>query len=156
MQAKAVFSECRKYRYYLSRTWESQKASLVFIGMNPSTADEELDDRTTIKCITYAKSWGYGELIMLNLNAFVSSNPKELFNCKKPEGKDNWYWLVKTLAVHEKVILMWGNCPISVEKFSRLMDLIKQPLCFKQNKNGMPTHPLYLPLNLKPKAFQIG
>ena len=63
----AILSEDRKYRYILSRTWDDTKPTVLFIGLNPSTADEETDDSTIRKCINYAKCWGYGKILMANL-----------------------------------------------------------------------------------------
>ena len=58
MKKDAVLSEDRKYRYLLSRNWDDTKPTALFIGLNPSTADEKEDDPTINKCISYAKSWG--------------------------------------------------------------------------------------------------
>lgn len=58
MKKDAVLSEDRKYRYLLSRNWDDTKPTVLFIGLNPSTADEKEDDPTINKCISYAKSWG--------------------------------------------------------------------------------------------------
>lgn len=55
MLKNAILSVDRKYRYILSRTWDETKPTVVFIGLNPSTADEETDDPTIRKCINYAK-----------------------------------------------------------------------------------------------------
>ena len=75
MKKDAVLSEDRKYRYLLSRNWDDTKPTVLFIGLNPSTADEKEDDPTINKCISYAKSWGYGKVLMANLFAFRSTNP---------------------------------------------------------------------------------
>ena len=55
MKKDALLSEDRKYRYLLSRAWDEAKPTVLFIGLNPSTADEETDDPTIRKCINYAK-----------------------------------------------------------------------------------------------------
>lgn len=76
----AILSEDRKYRYILSRTWDETKPTVLFIGLNPSTADEKTDDPTIRKCINYAKCWGYGKILMANLFAFRSTILIELIN----------------------------------------------------------------------------
>ena len=63
----ATFSSCRTYRYSLSRIWDKKKKYVLFVGLNPSTADEEVDDPTIRRCINYAKNWGYGGFLMVNL-----------------------------------------------------------------------------------------
>lgn len=56
----AIFSVCGKYRYAISRTWDAAKPYALFIGLNPSYADAELDDPTLKRCISFAQSWGFG------------------------------------------------------------------------------------------------
>lgn len=68
---------------------------MVFIGLNPSTADEEMDDPTIRKCINFAKGWGYGEIIMVNLFAFRSTDPSLLIRDENPVGPDNDSYIQK-------------------------------------------------------------
>lgn len=89
----AILSEDRKYRYILSRTWDETKPTVLFIGLNPSTADENEDDPTIRRCIIFAKSWGYGGLIMANLFAFRTTNPQGLYSEKNPVGSENDYYI---------------------------------------------------------------
>ncbi|HHC7270859.1 TPA: DUF1643 domain-containing protein [Vibrio parahaemolyticus] len=67
MKKTAKLSDCRTYRYELWRIWDEQKPYAMFVGLNPSTADETEDDPTIRRCIYFAKSWGYGGLCMANL-----------------------------------------------------------------------------------------
>ncbi|GAB6073605.1 hypothetical protein JCM15786_02620 [Nautilia lithotrophica] len=78
MQKNAIFSKNRKYRYVLSRIWDDTKEKIVFIGLNPSTADETIDDPTVRKCIAYAKKWGYVGFYMLNLFAYRATEPGKM------------------------------------------------------------------------------
>lgn len=87
MVKEALLSEDRKYRYILSRTWDEAKPAVLFIGLNPSTADEKSDDSTIRKCINYAKCWGYGKILMANLFAFRSTDPSILIHAADPVGK---------------------------------------------------------------------
>ena len=41
MLKSAVFSDCKQYRYSITRTWDETKPYVVFIGLNPSYADAE-------------------------------------------------------------------------------------------------------------------
>ena len=63
MKTNAIFSECRKYRYALCRIWDDSKPYAMFIGLNPSTADETEDDPTIRRCINYAKDWDRQEIL---------------------------------------------------------------------------------------------
>ena len=90
----AVFSPCRTYRYALSRVWAADKPYALFIGLNPSTADETLDDPTIRRCIDFAKRWGYGGLVMANLFAYRATNPSEMKAATDPVGVANDEWLI--------------------------------------------------------------
>lgn len=74
VESSARFSDCRRYRYTLTRRF-ADGPTVAFIGLNPSTADEHADDPTIRRCLGFAKRWGYGELVMLNLYALRSTDP---------------------------------------------------------------------------------
>src|ERR1700691_893264 len=70
MRMGAVFSPCRRYRYALWREWGvlpgmPDKGYVLFVGLNPSTADETRDDATIRRCIAFAQAWGYSGLCMV-------------------------------------------------------------------------------------------
>ena len=79
VESSATFSHCRKYRYTLWRNWAglmpTGKGYAMFVGLNPSTADETNDDPTIRRCIAFAKAWGYDALCMTNIFAFRATNP---------------------------------------------------------------------------------
>ena len=54
LKKNAKFSGCRTYRYALWRVWDQSNPYVMFIGLNPSTADETEDDPTVIRCMNYA------------------------------------------------------------------------------------------------------
>ena len=109
MIKNAIFSPCRRYRYALWRTWDQNKPSVLFIGLNPSTADETNDDPTLTRCINYAKYWGYGSVCIANIFAYRATKPKELFARKRIIGKENNHWLFKLAIDADLVIAAWGN-----------------------------------------------
>jgi hypothetical protein len=109
MKTDAKLSDCRKYRYALWRTWDESKSYAVFVGLNPSKADETEDDPTIIRCINFAKEWGYGGLRMTNLFAYRATEPNEMMSAQDPVGSENDIWL-KNLAKDAGVIVAaWGN-----------------------------------------------
>ena len=154
---EAIFSKCLQYRYSLRRLWNSEKPIVLFVMLNPSTADAISDDPTIRRCINFANSWGYGGMIVVNLFAYRATNPKELLKVEDPIGPDN-YSIIKSSIVKcdGKIIAAWGNAPI----LKKLGDKHKDnPIfncvldCIEQSKNGTPKHPLYLKKDLKPKPF---
>ena len=58
METSAVLSPCRQYRYALWRKW-ADGPQVLFVMLNPSTADESVDDPTIRRCISFAKAWGF-------------------------------------------------------------------------------------------------
>ena len=75
---RALFSDCEKYRYLLSREWDVKKHQIIFYWFKSSTADERIDDPTIRRCRGFAESWGYGKMYMLNLFAYRSTDPNPL------------------------------------------------------------------------------
>ena len=69
MDRTALFSPCRTFRYRLGRRW-SDGPVLAFIMLNPSCADEHIDDPSVRRCIGFAQRLGYGGLEVVNLYAF--------------------------------------------------------------------------------------
>ncbi len=140
----AYFSECKKYRYSLHRKW-SNKPLLLFIMLNPSTADANIDDPTIEKCIYFSKKWGFGGILVGNLFAYRSTDPKKLKKTTDPEGADNKRFIKKMVAKASTVICAWGNGygppPNYLKRLTELHYL-------KINKDGTPAHPLYLKKSL--------
>ena len=77
-QGDAVFSGCGRYRYRLTRELGG-KLTLTVVMLNPSTADGSADDPTIRRCKGFAKDWGYGRLVIVNLYAFRATNPKDMW-----------------------------------------------------------------------------
>lgn len=154
MGKSAILSADRKYRYVLTRIWDETKPTVVFIGLNPSTADEEVDDKTIRKCIGYAKRWGYGKLIMVNLFAFRSTDPSMLKRVEDPVGPDNDSYIQKCVSESNLVIACWGNHGKLLNRDKVLMDSLSNLVCLKRNKNGTPHHPLYLSKDITPMPYK--
>jgi hypothetical protein len=160
---KTRLSEDRKYRWTLWREWPMKdgeerqgngdgRAYVMFIGLNPSTADETQDDPTIRRCIGFAKSWGFGTLCMTNLFAFRATSPKDLFAEPEPVGQLNDSYLENCARDACIVIAAWGKhgayrkreADVAIrfaclDKFSG-----KQFQCLGRNRDGSPRHPLYL------------
>ena len=151
----AVFSPCRKYRYSLSRTWDINQKIILFIGLNPSTADETHDDPTIRRCLLYSSSWGFGGLIMVNLFAFRATLPKDLKNSKHPVGRDNNQFIIHAHKEASMTIAAWGNDGDLYNRDQEVLEIISNPMCLKVNKTGQPAHPLYQKKDIKPKPYSI-
>ena len=151
----AVFSPCRKYRYSLSRTWDINQKIILFIGLNPSTADETNEDPTIRRCLFYSSRWGFGGLIMVNLFAFRATLPKDLKNSKHPVGRDNNQFIIHAHKEASITIAAWGNDGDLYNRDQEVLEIISNPMCLKVNKTGQPAHPLYQKKDIKPKPYSI-
>lgn len=148
----AQISDCGMYRYNLTRQWGAGWPAVCFIGLNPSTADALVDDPTIRRCVNYAKSWGYGKLIMVNLFAFRATEPKDMMAAADPIGLENDGWVDAAVAEAEITVAAWGK---HGKYKGRAEGMLKRhgPRYLKLNKDGSPAHPLYLKKDLQPQVW---
>ncbi len=159
----AEFSECRRYRYALWRRWDWQgyAKQVMFIGLNPSTADETKNDATIRRCIQFARDWGFCGVIITNAYAWCCTNPKKLKSVSDPIGPDNDDVINRFQSQAGLIIAAWGtHCPL--EREDQICQAIAQgqsdPLtrtlhCLGRTKAGRPRHPLYLPKHSQLEVF---
>ncbi len=159
---RAYISECEKYRYQLYRRWDESLPMVMFLMLNPSTADANIDDPTIRRCIAFARSWGFGGLYVGNLFAFRSTDPKEILKCEEPIGSDNSLHLKKMASKCELIVCAWGNSPI-VDKLGKRFGSDYLPLkgltnlrYLELSNDGTPKHPLYLKGDLIPQEFNVS
>lgn len=156
-QKSAELSDCGKYRYALFRAWDINLPQVAFVGLNPSTADAELDDPTINKCVAYAKNWGFGSIVMLNLFAFRSTDPSQLYQQADPVGSENDHYLTKYGLDGDIVVAAWGNHGVFQGRHQTVIEMLKPKLNYlKLNQTGQPAHPLYLKGDLKPTKWFIN
>jgi hypothetical protein len=148
----AEFSKDLVYRYVLKRVWGSGQL-VQFIGLNPSGADLRVNDPTVRRCIGFAKSWGFGGLIMTNAFAIRATDPALLRTSVDPVGPDNDYWLKFSATEASVVVAAWGNHG-EFKGRSQAIRNLGLPLChLGLTASGMPKHPLYLKAALKPEPW---
>ncbi len=161
----AKFSPCRIWRYTLHREWADGQA-VGFLMFNPSTADELQDDPTIRKCIGFAKRWGYGRLVILNLFAIRGTDPRIVSRVSDPVGPMNDYHIVKALEGCREVICAWGcggHMKSDLQKRPRhVMNLLEEhrfsmPVnCLGYSDDGSPRHPLMLTYTTPREQYFIG
>jgi len=155
IQRSAVISECGSYRYRLSRWWDDGPR-VVWMMMNPSTADAYEDDPTIRKCMGFARTWGYAGIEVVNLFPLRSTDPMQLLKAANPLGFDGAHVIADVVKSSDLLIAAWG-CESVIRK------LVKggfHPLatfndirrgwpelrieCLGKSKTGNPYHPLML------------
>jgi hypothetical protein len=155
----ATFSPCRRYRYTLTREWDASLPTVVFCGLNPSTADETQDDPTIRRELAFAKAWGYGKLVKVNAYAFRSTDPKGLWRVDDPCGDDNLGHILRAAKSAELFVAAWGNNIRDGQAFAIRTAFTVSHLqmhALRITKQGNPSHPLYLPQTLKPFPWDGG
>lgn len=156
----ASFSEDRLYRYTLWRVRLGLDALrtpyVAFIGLNPSIADETIDDPTIRRCVGFAESFGYESMCMVNLFAYRATDPKHMMLSKNPVGPNSEFYLRLVLEGAGLIIAAWGNGGAHLDRGNevrrKFSDLEFNYL--KLTKAGQPAHPLYLPKTLKPVLWK--
>ena len=150
MEKHALLSDCQSYRYNLLRIWDAGKPRVMFIGLNPSTADQQNDDPTLVRCMGFARDWGYGGVCMANLFAWRCTDPKELFMARDPVGPNNDHWLEELAKSADLIIAAWGNQGSMLGRADRVRSRLSGLNYLKMNRSGQPAHPLYLRRDLTP------
>jgi hypothetical protein len=158
MKKGAVIDKTGTYRYSLWREWDQDKLKLVFIMLNPSKADENIDDPTLRRCINFANSWGYGSLMVVNLFAYRSATPLDLRQVSDPVGIANDRYLKKAIKSAAQVLVAWGNNGKLMQRDRLVLELLSkhniQPHCLGITQGGHPRHPLYTKCCTKPIDYK--
>jgi hypothetical protein len=152
-EKNAILSHCGTYRYVLTRRvpqvirWVKPA---LFIMLNPSIADAEVDDPTIRRCWGFSNSWGCTSLTVVNRFALRSTDPAGLYHHADPYGPENDRHLEEQIAAHRLgvIVCAWGAEPIATASpwFEPFIQKLKEAnaQCLGMTKNGSPKHPLYL------------
>lgn len=187
MTRKAIFSKDRlgpdgrgRYRYTLWRLnlcqpvdlflapptlAEKPKAFVQWIGLNPSTATETLDDPTLRRCMEWTRRWGYDQMVMTNLFAFRATDPEDMEAAASPEGPDNDAYLTQAAKAAAMVVFAWGDGGLHLERELRVRQLLARrgllDKCWHlgRTRGGNPIHPMArgkmrLPDNIRPQKYR--
>jgi hypothetical protein len=164
LEKPAVFSPDRKFRYTLRRIWPAGiwptegGAFVAFIGLNPSTADEVKNDPTVTRCMKYAQKWGYGGMYMLNIFAYRSTDPRELYLQEDPIGGYNDSFILQAAQRSGLIVACWGNHGNLLSRGWNVIKLLQGAGLRVMRLGsltipGQPRHPLYLKGDLLPEPL---
>jgi len=167
---QATLSPCGLYRYHLSREQsmlqlisDGNYGRLVFIMLNPSTADHRIDDRTISKCWGYAMRSGYMGFDVINLYAWRATDPDELKTAADPVGPENNVWIERVVERAMRldryaIVCAWGvrGGVRAMRVAKTLTDLGARLHYLRLTKDGHPEHPLYLPNACMPTLWDAA
>lgn len=150
MDSGATFSPCKKYRYSLWRIWDTDKPLLGFCMLNPSTAGESENDPTIERCCCRARHLGFGGIIVTNIFAYRSTDPKNLKTVEDPVGPDNNARITERMWECHTMICGWGKHGSYLGRGQEVLNMLiywmgnNRVRALKINKDGSPSHPLYI------------
>lgn len=143
----ADISDCETYRYRLWRIWDDGKPIVVWIMLNPSTADATKDDPTIRQCMKFSDSWGYGGIMVVNLFAVRASDPRFIRSFEgDPVGPHNDEFIVDAIKAEPLSIAAWGNHGWIRGRDMKVLDLARGAgvsiYHLGLTKQDRPKHPL--------------
>jgi hypothetical protein len=157
----ACFSDDAKYRWCLTRVWDSSKPTVCFIGLNPSTAGAKQDDNTIRKEVAFSDRWGYGRLEKVNLFGYCSTDPKKLRTLSRAEaiGIDNNQFIRRVTLSSQMIVAAWGRDGALFDRATEVLKLLReeghQVYCLGVCANRQPKHSLYLSGHLEPQILHM-
>lgn len=153
----ATFSRDRRYRYTLTRVWDMTKPKILWVMLNPSTADEANLDPTLRRCLDYSYQWGYGMFAVVNLYAIRSTDRLAILKEPEPIGVDNDAYIMKYAKAADLVMAGWGTYGYYNDRGKKVRAMIEaEGITLHQlflTGDGHPGHPLYLPKTLTPTPW---
>jgi hypothetical protein len=148
-----VFDRSHVYRYLLTRTWTPGPV-VLFVMLNPSTADAATDDPTMRRCLGFARRHGFGGLTVVNLFALRTTDPAGLGEHPDPVGPDTDAFIAAAASSTDRHVAAWGAHPTARTRAAAVTAALtslahrgrrSSLACLGLTKTGQPRHPLYLP-----------
>ncbi|WP_170401137.1 DUF1643 domain-containing protein [Ruegeria arenilitoris] len=153
----AIYSNCEKYRYSLTRVWDSEGRKALFVMLNPSTATEVQNDPTVERCERRARALGFGAFQVTNIFAWRDTDPRKMRAAADPVGPENDAAILDGVEWADQVIAAWGTHGAHLDRGPAVETLLRgtgQPLFhLGLTKDGHPKHPLYIAYTQQPEAW---
>lgn len=163
IRSDARFSDCGRYRLLLERDWTPEGAApdtILWIGMNPSTADAEADDPTCRREVNFSIAWGHTRYLKANMLAWRATFPKDLpADPLTAQGAGTLQAILEAAAVASTVVLACGKLH---QRYAGVVQSTIEALeaaghtlwCLGWNGDGSPKHPLYLAKSTPLRMFR--
>jgi hypothetical protein len=147
------------FRYLLTRMWDAALPTMVWVMLNPSTADAMVDDPTILTCIDFARRNGFGSITVVNLFAFRSPHPEVMLAAADPVGPENdrhiHAELLSAAHSHGMIVAAWGTGGAHLDRDLEVVQAVEghglEMMCFGKTKDGHPKHPLARGLHRIPR-----
>lgn len=156
LKAEAMFSPCRKYRYFLMRKWGSGNRIINWLLWNPSIADSDQLDPTLTRCLKRSVEMGFDSMFVTNLFALVSTDPKGLKAVTDPVGCRNDDAILCAAALADMTVCGWGANAAAVKRSESIVEMLtkrRDLYALQLTRDGHPRHPLYVGYDQTPKLW---
>ena len=150
----AVYSDCERYRYRLTRVWNSKGPRALFIMLNPSTATEVQNDPSVERCERRARALGFGSFCVANIFAWRDTDPRAMRRAADPVGPLNDTEILNCCLLANRIVCAWGTHGTHLQRgpaVERILRNTGRPLhTLGLSKDGHPKHPLYIAYAVQP------
>jgi hypothetical protein len=153
----AIISPCGHFRFRLERDVAMDGPTFAYFGINPSTADANLDDATVRKWIGFTKVNGGRRFIVGNVSAYRATDVKALGKALIPLARhlENLGHLSRIVDDADVLVPCWGNrskAPSHMDNYfnavlAMLLSSGKPVRHFGLTASGDPKHSLMLGYN---------
>lgn len=156
----AVYSDCEKYRYLLTRTWDAGGRKALFVMLNPSTATEMQNDPTVERCERRARTLGFGAFRVTNIFAWRDTDPRAMRAADDPVGPANDDAISDSCTWADQIIAAWGTHGTHLDQGPHIARLLRgtgRPIYhLGLTKDGHPKHPLYIAYAQQPALWDMS
>lgn len=158
----AVYSDCERYRYLLTRIWDASAPRALFVMLNPSTATEFQNDPTVERCERRARALGFGAFRVTNIFAFRATDPRVMRAQADPVGPENDAAIAESASIWaagqgDRVLCAWGTHGAHLDRGAAVAALLRatgRPLFhLGLSQAGHPKHPLYIGYDQQPQPW---
>ncbi|NDW46121.1 DUF1643 domain-containing protein [Ruegeria sp. PrR005] len=153
----AVYSDCERYRYSLTRVWDPAGSKALFVMLNPSTATEVQNDPTVERCERRARTLGFGAFRVTNIFAWRDTDPRKMRAAQDPVGPENDRAILEGADWADQIVAAWGTHGAHLDRGPNVERLLREtglPLFhLGLTKDGHPKHPLYIGYNQQPAPW---
>ncbi|MGR3615010.1 MAG: DUF1643 domain-containing protein [Paracoccaceae bacterium] len=153
----AVYSDCERYRYSLTRVWDKNLPRLTYVMLNPSKATEIQNDPTIERCERRARALEFGGFCATNIFAWRETDPHKMRKAADPNGSENDAAILQAARWADTVIAAWGTHGAHLSRGPAVEQLLRDANLPLHNlglsKAGHPKHPLYIAYAEQPRLW---
>lgn len=155
----AIYSDCERYRYALTRVWDDAGSRALFVMLNPSTATEVQNDPTVERCERRARALGFGAFRVLNIFGYRATDPRDMRAAADPVGPGNDAAILAGIDWADRVVCAWGTHGAHLRRGAEVEAMMRAsgtPLHhLGLSKAGHPKHPLYIGYAVQPVLWEV-